>query len=60
MKKIIAVAAAVVMIICAVCPAAFAADIKFGDTDLNGKVNSCRRCKECTLLANIFLAGSDF
>ena len=45
MKKIIAVAAAVVMIICAACPTAFAADIKFGDTDLNGKVNSADALK---------------
>ena len=53
MKKIIAVAAAVVMIICAVCPAAFAADIKFGDTDLNGKVNSSDALKTLQAAAGL-------
>ena len=53
MKKIIAVAAALVMIFCAVCPAAFAADIKLGDTDLNGKVNSSDALKTLQAAAGL-------
>lgn len=42
MKKFIAVAAAIILTVCAVCPAVFAeeTEIKFGDVDFNGSVNS--------------------
>lgn len=59
MKKIIAVAAAVVMIFCAVCPAAFAADIKFGDTDLNGKVNSADALKTLQASAGLVMLSDE-
>lgn len=42
MKKFIAVAAAIILTVCALCPAVFAeeTEIKFGDVDFNGSVNS--------------------
>lgn len=47
MKKFIAVAAALILTVCAVCPAAFAEneEIKLGDVDFSGGVNSADALK---------------